>query len=299
MTKSCKRGHLSYERKKRYVGLLFVTPWLIGTLCFFLRPVCEALLYSFSELNAVDGFSLTFVGLQHYIKAFTQDSSFLPLLGASIPPLLYQIPIILVFSLFQAILINQKFHGRTFVRAIFFLPIIISSGIVITIINGDAFSQIMSEGTGADQMFKSEMLTILLREMNMSGELMQVITGTVDTLFSLLWKCGIQTLLFLSALQTVPVSMYEAARMEGGTAWENFWKITFPMLSPTILINLVFSIVDTFNDYGNGVMIYINTTARNAFIEYSACLSWIYTIIIVALLVLVYGVVNRFVYYEV
>jgi len=291
---------LSYEKKKRYIGLLFIAPWIIGTLWFFIRPVVESFLYSIGELSVGTGsLDLKIIGWEHYIRAFTGDSSFLPHLTSSILPLLYQIPIILVFSLFQAILINQKFFGRTFVRAVFFLPIIIANGIVITIMNGDAFSQIMTQNAGADQMFKSEMLNIMLKEMNINATLVESITGLVDTLFSLLWKSGIQTLLFLSALQTVPESMYEAARMEGGTAWENFWKITFPMLSPTILINLVFSIIDTFNDYGNVVVNYINSFSRSAFFEYSACLSWIYSVLIVALLALAYGVVNRFVYYEV
>ncbi len=290
---------LSYERKKRYIGLLFIAPWILGTVWFFAEPVVESFLYSIGELKAIGGLQLTIIGWDHYVRAFTQDSSFLPLLASNIPPLLYQIPIILVFSLFQAILINQKFVGRTFVRAVFFLPIIIANGIIITIINGDAFSQIMTENTGAGQMFKSEMLSILLKEMNIGTGLAESVTGVVDALFSLLWKSGIQTLLFLAALQTVPVSMYEAARMEGGTAWENFWKITFPMLSPTILINLIFSIIDTFNDYGNGVVSYINNLARKAFFEYSSCLSWIYTVLIVALMALTYWAVNRFVYYEV
>ena len=110
---------------------------------------------------------------------------------------------------------------------------------------------------------------------------------------------GLQTLLFLAALQTVPASMYEAARIEGGTAWENFWKITFPMVSPTILINVVYSIVDSFNDYSNEIVKYINSFATRAYFEYSSAMAWVYTVISLLFVGIFYFIVNKFVYYEV
>ena len=121
----------------------------------------------------------------------------------------------------------------------------------------------------------------------------------VDSIFELIWKSGIQTLLFLAALQTISPSMYEAAKMEGGTAWENFWKITFPMVSPTILINLIYSIIDNFSDYSNQVVTYINSFSQQAMFEYSSALTWVYALLMLAFVALVYVVVNRFVYYEV
>ena len=121
----------------------------------------------------------------------------------------------------------------------------------------------------------------------------------VDSIFELIWKSGIQTLLFLAALQTISPSLYEAAKMEGGTAWENFWKITFPMVSPTILINLIYSIIDNFSDYSNQVVTYINSFSQQAMFEYSSALTWVYALLMLAFVALVYVVVNRFVYYEV
>ena len=242
-----KRRIRSYETKKRYVGFLFILPWMIGLLCFFIRPLVESILYSIGNLNMSDGFSLKIVGLEHYMRAFTQDSRFLPMLAESIPDALYQVPILVIFSLFLAILINQEFHGRTLVRAIFFLPIIISSGAVLSIINGDVYNQMISSDTSASQLFSSDMLRILLKEMEIDESIVRFISNMVDSLLNLLWSAGMQTLLFLAALQAIPPSVYEAATIEGGSAWENFWKITFPMVSPTILINAIYSIIDRFN----------------------------------------------------
>ena len=293
------RRPLSYEVKKRRVGFLFILPWIIGTVFFFARPAAEAVLFSFAELHPGKGFQMVFVGLKNYAQAMVGDSDFLPKLAAALPPMFYQVPIIVIFSLFLAILINQKFFGRTVVRAIFFLPIVIASGIVISIIRNDVFSEMMMQSTSSSNLFKSEMLSIMLQDMQVNTNLVSFITGMVDSLFELIWKSGLQTLLFLAALQTVPVSMYEAARVEGGTAWENFWKITFPMVSPTILINVIYSIIDSFNDYNNPAVSYINGFARTGYLEYSSALSVIYSILCLALVGVFYMVINRFVYYEV
>ena len=291
---------LTYERKKKIAGGLFAIPWIVGTCVFFLLPLIQSFLFSIGKISvAENGLQVDLVGWEHYVRAFTEDASFLPMLVDSVPKLLYQVPIILIFSLIEALLINQKFRGRTVVRAIFFLPIIIANGIIISIIRGDAFSNVLMGSASAGQMFKSEMLAAMLREMSIGTSLVEGITGVVNNIFDLLWNSGIQTLLFLAALQTVPVSMYEAAKIEGGTSWENFWKITFPMLGPTILINIVYTIVETFNNYGNSVVMYVNNLAMNASFEYSAALSWIYAIVVVVFLAIAYGLVNRVVYYEV
>ena len=290
---------VSYEMKKRRVGVYFLIPWMIGTLFFFLRPAVNAVLYSFGKLSPGKGFVITFVGLEHYINAFTGDSDYLPKLMQAIPPMLYRVPIIVIFSLFLAILINQKFLGRTVARAIFFLPIVVASGIIISIIRGDIFSQMMMQETSSSNLFNSEMLSILMRDLKVDYQVVNFITGMVDSLFELIWRSGLQTLLFLAALQTVPQSMYEAARVEGGTSWENFWKITFPMVSSTILINIIYSIVDSFNDYNNPVVSYINGFARSGYFEYSSALSSVYTILCLLFVGVFYFIINKFVYYEV
>lgn len=293
------RALLSYEKKKSMIGYLFLIPWAIGTLVFLLFPLFQSVLYSFGNLRIGKDYGIDLVGLTHYMKAFTQDSRFLPLLSSSLPPLLYQVPIIVLLSLFLALLLNRKFFGRTVIRGIFFLPIIIANGMILSILNGDAFSASVMSGSSSSHLFNSEMLGVFLTGVQGAEDLVGFVTGFVDSIFSLLWKSGIQTLLFITALQSIPISMYEAAKMEGGTSWEIFWKITFPMVSPTILLNVVYTIIDTFGDPGNEVMKYANSFAQQGDFNYSSALIWIYTIIILAFVGLTYFIIDRFVYYEV
>lgn len=293
------RPLLSYEKKKSLVGYLFLIPWAVGAFFFLLWPLFESVLYSIGNLRIGQDYGVEITGFQHYIKAFTEDSTFIPLLTSSLPPVLYQVPIIVLLSLFLALLLNRKFFGRTVIRGVFFLPIIIANGIVISILNGDVFSSNLMANASVSRLFNSEALGLFFGEMQGAQDLMNFVTGFVDSIFSLLWKSGIQTLLFITALQSIPVSMYEAAKMEGGTAWEIFWKITFPMVSSTILLNIVYTVIDTFSDPGNRIVKYVNDFARMGDFNYSSALIWIYTLIILVFVGLCYLIVNRFVYYEV
>ncbi len=290
---------MSYERKKRTVGYLFLLPWLIGMVFFFIGPIFQSILFSLGELRIGSDYGVTITGFNHYIKAFTEDSNFIPLLTASLPPYVYQVPITVFLSLFLALLLNRKFFGRTVVRGIFFLPIIIANGVVITILNGDAMSQDMLSQNGTSAMFNSEMLGLLMEKMPGGSELMGFVTTFVDSVFSLLWTSGIQTLLFMTALQSIPVSMYEAARMEGGTSWEIFWKITLPMTSSTILLNVVYTLIDTFGSSGNRIMRYIFSYVTGGDFNYSAAMMWVYTLIVGLAVAICFWIINRFVYYEV
>lgn len=296
---SAKRSPLSYERKKSMVGYLFLLPWLIGMVFFFLGPIFQSFLFSLGELKIGSDYGVTITGLNHYIKAFTEDSKFVPLLTASLPPYVYQVPITVFLSLFLALLLNRQFIGRTIVRGVFFLPIIIANGVVITILNGDAMSQDMLSDSGTSAMFNSEMLGLLMEKMPGGSELMEFVTTFVDSVFSLLWTSGIQTLLFITALQSIPVSMYEAAKMEGGTSWEIFWKITLPMTSSTILLNVVYTLIDTFGSSGNRIIRYIFSFVTNGDFNYSAAMMWVYTLIVGLAVGACFWIINRFVYYEV
>ena len=293
------RPLLSYEKKKSLVGYLFLIPWAVGAFFFLIWPLFESVLYSIGDLRIGQDYGVEITGFQHYIKAFTEDSTFLPLLTGSLPPVLYQVPIIVLLSLFLALLLNRKFFGRTVIRGVFFLPIIIANGVVISILNGDVYSGNLMANASVSNMFNSEMLGLFFAELQGMQDLLNLVIGFVDSIFNLLWKSGIQTLLYITALQSIPVSMYEAAKMEGGTSWEIFWKITLPMVSPTILLNIVYTIIDTFSDPGNRIVKYVNDFARAGDFNYSSALIWIYTLIILVIVGLCYLIINRFVYYEV
>ena len=292
------RALLSYEKKKSMIGYLFLIPWAIGTLVFLLFPLFQSVLYSFGNLRIGKDYGIDLVGLTHYMKAFTQDSRFLPLLSSSLPPLLYQVPIIVLLSLFLALLLNRKFFGRTVIRGIFFLPIIIANGMILSILNGDAFSASVMSGSSSSHLFNSEMLGVFLNGVQGTEDLVSFVTGFVDSIFSLLWKSGIQTLLFITALQSIPISMYEAAKMEGGTSWEIFWKITFPMVSPMILVNVVYTVIDSFLSPTNQALNYVKKTIfTNLKFGYGSALAWIYFVIISVILAVVVLLISRKTFY--
>ena len=237
----------------------------------------------------------------NYISAFTSDTNFLPKLTASLADIGPKAIVILIFSLFIAVILNQKFRGRTLARSIFFLPVLIATGPVISVINGDMASQGISEASQFSTLFKTDLVTELMEFIgiyNINQTFTDIIKDITSDVLNLVWNSGIQILIFLSALQTIPPSAKEAASMEGATAWEFFWKITFPYISPMILSNLVYTIIDAFVATDNEVMTYVLNQASDWKHGYSAALAWIYFAIIAACLGLITVIVNRFVFYE-
>ena len=308
-----KTTKISYERKKSLYGYGFIALWAIGTLWLFVLPVITSLWYSLSstQLFAKDDallHGMTTAGIYtewndfgNYIKAFTSDTNFLPKLTASLADIGPKSIVILIFSLFIAVILNQKFRGRTLARSIFFLPVLIATGPVISVINGDMASQGISEASQFSTLFKTDLVSELMEFIgiyNINQTFTEVIKDITSDVLNLVWNSGIQILIFLSALQTIPPSAKEAAAMEGATSWEFFWKITFPYISPMILSNLVYTIIDAFVSTDNEVMEYVLNLSRDWEYGYSAALAWIYFAIIGACLALITVLVNKFVFYE-
>lgn len=295
------RRHSSYERKKSLAGFLYVSPWLVGCIVFFIIPVIQSILYSFGKINLTDtGYSLSMVGLKNYMTIFLTDEQYIPKMLQALQEMLLNTPMIVMFSLFIAILLNQKFHGRTAVRAIFFLPVIIANGVIISIMNGDVFSDAVMSNASSSSLFETGgFMYSLLYETGISMTLINSVTAIVDSLFELIWKTGIQQLIFLAGLQTINASMYEVAKIEGATGWETFWKVTFPMISPMLLINIIYTLIDSFTDYSNVLMEYISQKMTNMQLEVGAAMVWVYFIIVIVVLSVIYFLVNKKVFYEV
>ncbi len=293
-----KKGRMSYERKKSLAGYLFLAPWLIGFFGLFLRTFITSVLYSFSDVNlSTGGAQLTFVGIKNYNKAFLVDPDFVPLITAQIQEMLTTVPVILMFSLFIAVLLNQEFRGRTFARSVFFLPVVIGSGVVISIIQGDAMSNEVLNGTRAAGLFESGSIFDALEESGLSTDLVASMIGIVNNIFELSWHSGLQIILFLAALQTVPDQLYEVARVEGATSWEIFFKITLPMITPIMIVNIIYTIVDSFTDYGNSLLIYILNLGRKLNFPYSAALGNIYFVLIFVIIGIVFLLIGKRVTY--
>ena len=295
---------IPYERRKALYGLGFISVWAIGSIYFFIMPLVKSLIYSFYDTKVgPGGLQLSNFGLHNYIDAFRHDQDFSQALVNMLKDTALKTPLILIFSIFIAVILNQKFKGRTFARSVFFLPVIIATGPVINIINGN-----MDTGGyagGAEQfstMFETNLVDQLLNYlgiMDISDSLTEMINSLTTEIFNLVWSSGIQILLFISALQTIPTSAKEAAQMEGATAWEYFWKITIPYISPMILTSLVYTIIDSFVDPANEVMTIVLNKASNWEHGYSAAMACSYFAIVGIVLAIVVAIINKFVYYEV
>lgn len=297
-----KHRRLPYEKRRSLYGYGFIGLWLAGTLIFFLIPLGKSLWYSFCEVSVDPGSLVTeFKGLEKYRYVLWEDEKYTLFLEKTLLETLWKTPLILIFSLFIAVLLNQKFRGRALARAIFFLPVIIATGPVFRIISGDMET---TGNSGAEQfstMFSTDLVGRLMQFLGvygMSDKMTDIVSAVADNIFGIVWSSGIQILLFLAALQNIPPSAKEAAQLEGATGWEFFWKITFPYVSPFILANLIFTVIDSFTSPMNSVMNRIIAVKNEwAFGEASA-MAWIYFLIVLAAIGVVAFAVNRLIYYE-
>ena len=292
---------LSMRKRRAITGYLFILPFLIGFFCFVAGPLITSLRMSFSNvtLDNVSGFTLQSVGLENYTRALTVDKDFNRLLWDSVRSLLIDVPSIILFSLIIAVLLNRKFPGRSAIRAIFFMPVILASGVVL----GMEKSNILLTGvqelqkTASDTTITTALQKLLLGAMGQNS-FVNVILTIIDHLYEIVISSSIQTVIFLSALQTINPSIYEAAEMEGCSQWECLWKITIPMVSPMILVNWIYTIIDRFVRADNQLMQKILDTMNvNLDYGFGSAMGWIYCVAMLALIGLSVLVLSRMVYY--
>lgn len=310
-----KKSRISYERKKQLYGYAFIGLWIIGTIYMFIIPLVISVRYSLSNTSVASANNYTqFPGMtgpgiycewnnfQNYINLFTSDPDYVPNLVESISSMPGDTFMILVFSLFIALLLSQKFKGRGLARAIFFIPVLVATGPVLSIINGDMGSQGVGDASQFSSLFQVNMVDSFLEFMgfsNISQSVADNLGQIASELFNLIWRCGIQTIIFLSALQQIPTSAKEAAQMEGATGWEFFWKITLPTISPMILANIIYTVIDCFIDSANPVMQLVVAKSVAQFHGLSAAMAWTYFLIVGVALGIVTAIVSKFVFYQV
>jgi len=303
---------IPYERRKSLYGYGFISIWLIGTLLWFLIPLFESLTYCFMDNEKLKpdtgGMNKEWLSIQggewlkNFRYAFRIDPKFKEYLISVLKDTLIQTPMILIFALFIAVILNQKFKGRSFARAIFFLPVIIATGPVYNIISGNIASTGADSGAQFSTLFETDMVDKLLEflgVMNISDNLSDIINTVTTNIFGLIWSSGIQILIFLAALQNIPVSAKEAASMEGATAWEYFWKITLPYVSPMILANFIYTVIDSFTKTDNKVMELVLQKQSDWNYAYAAAMAWSYFAIVMVVVGIVVVIVNKFIFYEV
>ena len=305
MKKTDKSGSLL--RRRDSFGLVFLTPWLIGFLMFFLYPFLRAVLLSLQKVTFLSdgGFSTAFIGVDNYFVALTKDEKFLPLAAGSILDLFINVPVCLIFSFFVAVLLRQKFRGNSLVKAIFFLPVILGTGVFLSVqtdtsaVSGMALDSAMQEGIGSMQMLQSMNLVNILQDIGIPASVTEYITGPVDRIYNVISLSGVQIFIFLAGLNAISPSVYEAAYIEGASGWVAFWKITFPMVSPVIVVNVVYSLIDNFTMSTNETMTYIFDTAFSNF-DYglSSAMAWLYCLVLAIIVGIAMLVISKRVVYQ-
>lgn len=299
------KWRLSLLGREALAGIGFILPFLIGFLGLFLPMIVKSVQYSFSNMEVQSGgYVLTPAakhGLEHYIWALTIDPEFNRKLLAAVGGMLTKVPLVIIFSFFMANLLNQKFHGRTVARSVLFFPVILTSGVFLGLESSDLLINTLNDA----QMTGSQLSTL----MNVSGFLMKYtdlpssvvlfLSSAVNGIYDIIIASGVQILIFLAGLQSISPSLYEASAMEGATAWESFWKITFPMISPLILVNSIYTIIDAFTSETNEIMVDIKDTIF-AEVKYGlgSAMAWIYFVCIGVILLIVGALISRKVYYN-
>ena len=307
--KTKKRKVASLDKKKARAGWVFVLPFVIGFVLVYLPIIWNSIFMSFHSLHIVTGggYTLEFVGLENYSDALFEDPLFVQTLITGLKELAFDVPAILIFSLFMAVLLNQKMAGRAVFRAIFFIPVILSTGIMESI-EGQNILGTMMEGSdsidGSEKSAASEIVSVmdierLFYSMKIGKELVEYVVKMINEIYDIVNRSGVQMLIFLAGLQSISPAIYEACRIDGCTSWETFWKITFPMISPMILVNAVYTIIDSFTTDSNSVMKYINQVYQGSDGQVlSSAMAWMYFLIVMLILAAVAGIFSACVFYQ-
>lgn len=295
-----KKKPKSMAYKNAITGYLFTLPFIIGFIAFLIVPLFQSLRMAFCHVVFKNGITYEFIGIENFNYAFKVDPDFLRNMIFEIKQMLFSVPAIIIFSFFIAIVLNQQFKGRGLVRAIFFLPVILSSGVLVGIETNNTLMSGLKDIIAESSNLTSVTDTIekMLRNVDIGGGAIEYIFGIVNGIYDIAIASGIQIIIFLSGLQTISPSMFEAAKIEGATAWETFWKITFPMVSSLILVNVIYSIIDFFVKSDNVVMEQIRNEMVTQ-IQYgrSSAMAWAYFVVVGVILAVVSWFISKKVYY--
>lgn len=273
---------LSMQRRKALTGLLFVSPWVVGFLLLVAYPLYRTVFLSFNNVSygIKSGWRYNWVGLENYQRILFEDVDFIVEVQNFFVSTILQVPVIIALSVIIAVLLNQKIKGNSVFRLIFFLPVIILSGELMTNI-GDY---------GGTAISSSAIIIDILETVMPSGELVTWIVSLFELIAQLMWYCAIPILIFLAALQNVNNSMYEAAAIDGASPWVSFWKITLPTIYPLVSVGVVFTVVFLANFEANPIIpIIFESTYDGARREgYTSALSILYTFVQLTLIVILY-----------
>lgn len=271
------RKRLDYETKQRLVGASFIAPWVIGFIAFTAFPLVYCLYMALNKVNFVtDRLEMSFLGFANFHKALLEDAEIPNKLLQTLQQSLLIIPTIVVFALIMALMLNSKFKGRGFYRAVFFLPVVLTSGNLI--------STLTAQGQGTISFLQSDTAQSLIA--GIGGAWGETLKTVLDNFLVILWYSGVQMLLLIAGMQSINPSTYEAARIDGAGKWETLWTITLPGLMPFLFIAVVYTIVDQFTVSFNPILevITYHTKQTSTGYGYASAIAWLYFVLILLIL---------------
>lgn len=277
--KKVKPGKLS--RREALVGYIFVAPWIAGVLMFLIIPLIQSFQYALADIKLTPlGRVVKFVGYKNFTQIWLEDAEFPLMIINYFWETLFSVPIIVVFSLLIAMLLNGKIKFKGLFRLIFFLPVIIVSGPVMNMLS--------AQGAATIPLMNIQAITLALNNFLPRG-LANAIAEVFSNMIMILWYSGVQILIFLSALQKIDGALYEAAKIDGGSGWECFWKITLPTIKPMILLNAVYTVIFLSNNEQNNIINIIQNAmfAGNKGYGYASAMAWMYSVVVTIVVTLV------------
>lgn len=287
------------SRKQKYLGYLYIAPWLIGFFVLTLYPFVVSLLYSFTDY---DMFQMDFVGLKNYMEIFTTDNTAMESLGRTLLYTVVSVPLKLVMALAVALMLNKIRRGRSVFYTVFYLPSILGSSVALAILWKYVFK-------------KDGLVNLLLGVIGIEGPnwLGNPALALPVMMLLPLWQMGAPMVIFLAALKNVPTDLTEAARIDGAGPFRIFWKITLPMISPIIFFNAIMQTIEIIQIFTPAYLVtkggpvkstylyslYLYDTAfRDMKVGYASALSWILFSIIITFTLVFFSLSGKWVYYS-
>ncbi len=286
----------SLVERREAGGYIFIAPWLIGVTVFFLIPFIQSIAFAFCDLSfSENGLVQKFVGLKNFRIVFFESPTVFQKITNSVGQMLVELVLIITISFFLSIILNQEFFGKTFARAVFALPLIVSTGVLLSIFKNSLFSE--AQGVQESTMFQAAGIQQILENTGLGEGIITTVVGWVNQLVDMLWKSGVQIIVFLSGIQSIPPSYYEVCDIEGATAWQRFWQVTFPIMMPFCLLNIVYTVIDSFTYYSNPVMSQIMTYFNSIQYSLSNALALAYFLVMIVITAIIALLVSRRIVY--
>ena len=281
------------ESLRRRYGYTFVAHWIVGLIVFFAVPLIYSIMYSFGSNEMSDnGFVIKFVGFKNYSDALFVDPDFLNNIRDSVVSMFYSLPMIVAISFILAVLLNQKYRGRTIMRIIFFLPVIIESSVVVRLLSDASInSPIFNFSTEGQGIMDYD---VILGNLSLPTQITEFLTFFLKNAVSLTWSCCVQIILFLAGLQSIPESLYKVSKIEGANKWEEFWQITVPMLRHVLSLVIIYTMISKFTASDNIIVSNAIELMRNLNYNAASAMLWFYFVIVLAVIGLVLFLYNRF-----